>query len=341
MTFKDEPPERGTPLAIRPGHSSTGRLERVLRAGNFAVTAELSPPDSADPEEVYARARVFDGFDDAMNATDGAGANCHMSSVGVCALLSRVGYSTVLQVSCRDRNRIAIQGDVLGAAAMGVASILCLTGDGVQAGDEPEAKPVFDFDSVSLLRAVRIMRDESRLLTGRQLATPPRVFIGAAANPFVPPHDYQVLKVNKKIAAGAQFIQTQYCFDVPRLKEFMHELRALDLHKLVFILVGVGVLSSAQAARWIRIHVPGVHIPDTVIERLERASNPQDEGKQISIEIIRALREIKGVAGIHVMAYHQEHTIAEIIERTGVLEGRVCWYPERDATQASISANAH
>jgi len=159
MTFKDEPPERGTPLAIRPGHSSTGRLERVLRAGNFAVTAELSPPDSADPEEVYARARVFDGFDDAMNATDGAGANCHMSSVGVCALLSRVGYSTVLQVSCRDRNRIAIQGDVLGAAAMGVASILCLTGDGVQAGDEPEAKPVFDFDSVSLLRAVRIMRD--------------------------------------------------------------------------------------------------------------------------------------------------------------------------------------
>ncbi|MBA2492711.1 MAG: methylenetetrahydrofolate reductase [Gammaproteobacteria bacterium] len=340
MTFNDEPPERGTPLSIRPGHSSPGRLERVLRAGNFAVTAELSPPDSADPEEVYARARVFDGFVDAMNATDGAGANCHMSSVGVCALLSRVGYSTVLQVSCRDRNRIAIQGDVLGAAAMGVASILCLTGDGVQAGDEPEAKPVFDFDSVSLLRAVRIMRDESRLLTGRKLATPPRVFIGAAANPFVPPHDYQVLKLNKKIAAGAQFIQTQYCFDAPRLNEFMREVRALDLHKQVFILVGVGVLSSAQAARWIRNHVPGVHIPDAVIERLERASNPQDEGKQISIEIIREIRDIEGVAGIHVMAYHQEHTIAEIIERTDVLEGRVCWFPECDATQACLSASA-
>lgn len=340
MIFGDEPRQPGAPLPVLPGHSSPGRLERVLRAGHFAVTTELSPPDSADPEAVYTRARVFDGFVDAMNATDGAGANCHMSSVGVCALLSRMGYSTVLQVSCRDRNRIAIQGDVLGAAAMGVANVLCLTGDGVQAGDEPEARPVFDLDAVSLLRAVRMMRDEARLLTGRPLASPPSVFMGAAANPFVPPLNYQVLKLKKKVAAGAQFIQTQYCYDVSRFRQFMFDVRALELHNAVFILVGVGVLSSAEGAVWIRNHIPGVHIPDVLLERLARAADPRSEGKQIAVEIIQQLREIDGVAGIHVMAYHQEHTIAEIIERSSVLEGRVPWYPRHGVNAAARCATS-
>ena len=178
------------PLERLPGHSSRGRLERVLRRGEFAVTAELNPPDSADPGDVYNRAKIFDGWVDAINAVDASGANCHMSSVGICALLTRMGYAPIMQIACRDRNRIAIQGDVLGGAAMGVANMLCLTGDGVQAGDQPGAKPVFDLDCMSLLETIRIMRDNSKFLSGRKLTTPPEVFLGAAINPFAPPRRF-------------------------------------------------------------------------------------------------------------------------------------------------------
>jgi len=337
MQFDDEPVP-GYSLPILPGHVSPGRLERVLRSGTFAVTTELSPPDSSDPEEVYIRARVFDGYVDAINATDGSGANCHMSSVGVCALLTRVGYASVMQVSCRDRNRIAIQGDVLGAAAMGVANILCLTGDGVQAGDHPEAKPVFDFDAVTLLSALRSMRDEQRFLSGRQLTSPPHVFLGAAANPFVPPYDFRVERLAKKIAAGAQFVQTQYCFDVPRLRNFVTQLTDCGLLEEVFLLIGVGPLASAKAAEWIRSNVPGVHIPDAVTERLRGAARQRQEGKRICIELIQELREIPGVNGVHVMAYRQEEAVAEIIDASGVLEGRMPWYPQRDQPDASSNA---
>jgi methylenetetrahydrofolate reductase (NADPH) len=326
MIFKDEPVP-GDPFPVLPGHSSTGRFERVLRAGKFAVSAELSPPDSADPEEVFARARVFDGYVDAINATDGSGANCHMSSVGVCALLSRRGYSAVMQVSCRDRNRLAIQGDVLGAAAMGIANVMCLTGDGVQVGDHPMAKPVFDLDSVSLITTVRTMRDEGHFFSGRKLTTPPKLFIGAAANPFVPPFDYRVERLAKKIEAGAQFIQTQYCFDVASLKKYMTQVRDRGLHEKAFILVGTGPLASAKAAGWIRDNVPGVHIPDEVIDRLSRAHKPRLEGRKLCMEIIQELRQIEGVAGVHVMAYRQEEYVAELVDASGVLEGRVPWYP--------------
>jgi 5,10-methylenetetrahydrofolate reductase len=316
------PLDPGAPLDPLPGHSSRGRLERVLRAGEFAVTAELSPPDSADPQDVYERASIFDGWVDAINSTDGSGANCHMSSVGVCALLTRVGYAPVMQISCRDKNRIAIQGDVLGAAAMGVANVLCLTGDGVQCGDHPEAKPVFDLDSTALIEIIRIMRDERRLLSGRPLSHPPELFIGAAENPFVPPHEFRPLRLAKKIAAGAQFIQTQYCYDLPVLERFMTRVRDLGLHEKCFILVGVGPLASARAARWIREHVPGVHIPDPVIARLEGAAKQREEGKRICIELIEQIRELEGVSGIHLMAYRQEEAVAEIIERSGALRGR-------------------
>jgi 5,10-methylenetetrahydrofolate reductase len=316
------PLDPGAPLEPLPGHSSRGRLERVLRAGQFAVTAELSPPDSADPADVYQRASIFDGWVDAINATDGSGANCHMSSVGVCALLTRVGYAPVMQISCRDKNRIAIQGDVLGASAMGVGNVLCLTGDGVQCGDHPQAKPVFDLDSIALIETIRIMRDESRLLSGRPLAKAPELFIGAAENPFAPPREFRPLRLAKKVAAGAQFVQTQYCYDLPELKRFMARVRDLGLHERCFILVGVGPLASARAARWIREHVPGVHIPDAVIERLEKAPRQREEGKRICIELIQQIREMEGVAGVHLMAYRQEESVAEIIEQSGVLRGR-------------------
>ena len=253
---------------IPEGHSSRGRLERILRRGEFAVTAELNPPDSADPNEVYERGAVFDGWVDGINATDGSGANCHMSSVGICALLTRVGYAPIMQISCRDRNRIAIQGDVLGAAAMGVANILCLTGDGVQAGDQPGAKPVFDFDCMSLLETIRTMRDEGKFLSGRPLTEPPRVFLGAAINPFAPPYDFRPLRLKKKIEAGAQFVQSQYCYDLPRLKEYMKRVCDMGLHEKCFIMIGVGPLASAKTARWIRSNVPGVHIPDDIVKRL-------------------------------------------------------------------------
>ncbi|MGL6160169.1 methylenetetrahydrofolate reductase [Microbulbifer sp.] len=312
---------------LEPGFSSPGHFEALLKSGAFAVTAELAPPDSADPEDVFARARVFDGYVDAVNATDGSGANCHMSSVAVCSLLTRVGYSTIMQVSCRDRNRIAIQGDVLGGAAMGVANVLCLTGDGVQVGDHPGAKPVFDLDSTSLLSIVKTMRDRGHFQSGRKIAAPPHLFLGAAANPFAPPFDYRPIQLGKKIAAGAQFIQTQYCFDIARLKNFMDVVCDHGLHEQAFILVGVGPLASARAAEWMRNHVPGVHIPDTVIKRLSGAEDARREGRNICIEMIQQIREIEGVAGVHVMAYRQEEAVAEIIERSEVLRGRTPWYP--------------
>ena len=316
------PRDPGAPLQPLPGHTSRGRLERVLRAGHFAVTAELSPPDSADPEEVYALGRVFDGVVDAINATDGSGANCHMSSVGVCSLLTRIGYAVVMQISCRDRNRIAIQGEVLGAAAMGVANILCLTGDGVQVGDQPEAKPVFDLDGISLTRMLRTMRDEGRLASGRPLSQAPGLFLGAAANPFVPPFRYRPARLAKKVEAGAQFVQTQYCFDIAMLADYMTRVREMGLHERCFILVGVGPLASARAARWMRANVPGVHIPDAVIDRLDGAADPKREGMRICIELMQQARAMEGVAGVHVMAYRQEETIAEIISESGVLGSR-------------------
>ena len=295
---------------------SGSRLEQVLRSGKFAVTAELNPPDSADPEAVYERARVIASSCDAMNATDASGAHVHMSSVGMCALLTRAGHETVMQVSCRDRNRIAIQGDLLGAAAMGVRNVLCLTGDGVQAGDQPEAKPVFDLDSMTLLRTACILRDKSMFLSGRKIESPPKLFLGAAENPFAPPYDFRPHRLKKKWEAGADFIQTQYCFDVPRLQQFMATVRELGVHEKLFILVGVGPVRSAKSAEWMRSNVPGVWIPDEIIDRLKKGG--KGEGKRLCVEIIQQIREIKGVAGVHIMAYKQEELVPEIVAAAGL-----------------------
>jgi methylenetetrahydrofolate reductase (NADPH) len=317
------------------GMKSGSRLERVLASGRFAVTAELNPPDSADPGAVYERALVLAEVCDGINATDASGANVHMSSVGICALLTRAGYEPIMQVSCRDRNRIAIQGDLLGAAAMGVRNVLCLTGDGVQTGDQPGAKPVFDLDSISLLRTARTLRDDGRLLSGRKLEVKPRFFLGGASNPFVPPYDYRPLRLAKKVEAGADFIQTQYCFDVPRLKDFMHSVVQMGLNDLVHILVGVGPLRSAKAAQWMRKNVPGVVIPDQIVDRLNSVEpgKQQVEGKKICVEIIQQVREIDGVCGVHLMAYRQEELVAEIIEEAGLLPRR--WQKNRQGEKSS------
>jgi methylenetetrahydrofolate reductase (NADPH) len=334
MRFEDEPVP-GYPLPILPGHTSPGRFERVLRAGGFAVTTELAPPDSADPEDVYKRARVFDGYVDAINATDGSGANCHMSSLAVCALLTRVGYAPIMQISCRDKNRIAIQGDILGGAAMGVCNMLCLTGDGVQAGDHPQAKPVFDLDCVSLLDIARNLRDEHRFQSGRKITFAPRVFLGAAENPSALPYAWRPQRLAKKVAAGAQFIQTQYCYDLPLLRAFIEQVEALGLLGKVYILAGVGPLRSAKTAEWMRKNVPGMHVPDAIIARLKGAEDQAREGRDICIELVQAMREMRGISGVHIMAYRQEESVAEIVDRSGILKGRAPWYPERDASQYS------
>lgn len=311
------------PLLPPPGHRSASILERVLRKGWFAVTAELNPPDSADPRDVLRAAEPLKDVSDAVNATDASGANCHMSSMGICSVLSRAGLGIVLQISCRDRNRIAIQGDVLGAAAMGVGNVLCLTGDGVGVGDQPGAKPVFDLDSLSLLRTLRTMRDDATFLSGRTLSTPPRIFLGAAENPCIPPLEWRADRLEKKVRAGADFIQTNYIYDVPVFIEFMKRVRDMGLDERVFILAGVGPLASAKTARWMRRNVPGIHIPETVIDRLERAAKPAEEGKKLCIELIQQMREISGVKGVHVMAYRREHLVYEIIKESGILQERL------------------
>ena len=309
-----EPPE---------GHKSTSILEATLRRGWFAVTAELNPPDSADPQDVLAAANPLKDVADAVNATDASGANCHMSSMGICSILSRAGLGIVFQISCRDRNRIAIQGDVLGAAAMGVSNILCLTGDGVGVGDQPGAKPVFDLDCMSLLRTLKTMRDDSTFLSGRKLTSAPKLFLGAAANPCIPPLEWRADRLAKKVEAGADFIQTNYIYDIEIFKEYMKRVRDMGLHEKTFMLAGVGPLASAKSARWMRSNVPGIHVPDAIIDRLEKAEKPGVEGKKLCIELIQQMREIEGVAGVHIMAYRREHLVGEIIEESGILKERI------------------
>jgi 5,10-methylenetetrahydrofolate reductase len=306
------------PLCGAPATASGSALESLLASGAFAVTAEFSPPDSADPAEVHARLAHYRGHVDAINVTDGSGANCHMSSLGVSALLLQAGCEPVMQITCRDRNRIAIQGDILGAAALGIRNLLCLTGDSTLVGDHPDAKPVCDLDSMSLLQTARILRDEGRFLSGRSLSVSPRLFLGGADNPFAPPFDMRPMRLARKIAAGAQFIQTQYCFDLGLLAAYMQRVRDEGLDRRCHILIGVGPIGSARTARWLRSKVPGVHIPDEIVRRLEQAADPRAEGRRMCIEFIQAIRAIRGIAGVHIMAQRQDQMIPDIVRESGV-----------------------
>lgn len=302
--------------------SSESHLETLLRAGVFVVTSECSPPDSADPADVTRALNHYDGYVDALNVTDAPSAHCHMSSIGVSAILARSGREPVMQMTCRDRNRIAIQGDILAAAALGIRNLLCLTGDGIASGDDPGAKPVFDLDAVTLLDTTRRLRDDGLYRSGRQLGSRPQMFLGAVDNPFVPPYELRPLRLEKKIIAGAQFVQTQYCFDVEMLERYMVRVRDARLHERCFILIGIGPLVSARTARWMRQRIPGIHIPDDVIRRLEQATDPEAEGMRMCIDNVRRIREIEGVAGIHLMAPRREHLIGDIVRAAGLREQR-------------------
>lgn len=307
-------------LEVNRDRQVVSNLERVLRSGAFAVTAELSSPDSASPNAVYERAELLSGRVDAINAPDAPSATVHLSPVAVGALLARRGYDVVMHLSCRDRNRIAIQGDLLGAASLGIRNVLCLTGDDVTGGDQPEAKRVFDLDSVQLLKTVTTLCGEGAFLSGRKLDVPPKFFVGAASNPFVPPYDWRPLRLAKKVEAGAEFVQTQFCFDIDRLRGFMRRVRDLGLHDKIFILVGLGPLLTEKMAEFMRSNVPGVVIPDDIVERMRKVpkGGKRREGKRICVEMIEQVREIEGIAGVHLMSYRREELAAEIIEEAKI-----------------------
>lgn len=299
-----------------------GHLERVLRSGAFAVTAEVTPPLSSAAGDLLDKALPLRGHADAVNVTDGASARVHMSSLAAAAVLAANGVEPVLQMTCRDRNRLALQGDVLGAGALGISNILMLRGDDVAAGDQPEAAAVFDYESSDLIAAAAAMRGEARLPSGREIASPPRIFIGAAELPSDPTPDWDCGRLRAKLEAGADFVQTQFCFDAGVVRRYAQRLGEEGLAESLFILIGIGPPASARSARWMRDNLFGTLIPDAVIARLEGAADARAEGVKICVELLQELADIPGVAGAHIMAPLNEASVPEAIERSGVLKGR-------------------
>ncbi len=308
--------------AMAGGLKSGGNLERVLAAGGFAVTCETSPTATTDLAPLLERVAPLRGVADAVNVTDGATAKAHVSSLVLAGAMMRQGIQPVLQFTVRDRNLIALQGDILGAGALGVPNILCLTGDDPKKGEEPGATPVFDLDSAGLIRLARKMRDEGLLNTGREIKPPPKLFIGCADAPMVPKPDWEPKSLRAKIEAGADFAQTQYCFDLETAKAYFGRLADFGITERLAFLVGIGPLASLRQARWMDENLWGVSIPEPILKRLESADDERAEGKKICAELIRQLLEVPGVRGVHLMAPRQEVAMAEVIEMSGVLNGR-------------------
>lgn len=300
---------------------SRSNLERVLEAGHFAVTGELGPPQSADPEVIRRKAKILKGCVDASNVTDGQTAVVRMASWAACLIAREEGLDPIVQMTCRDRNRIALQMDILGIAALGLNNILCLTGDHVSFGNHPAAKGVFDIDSIQFVRMAKDMRDEKKFQCGDEMRVEPRLFIGAAANPFADPFDYRVPRLAKKVKAGADFIQTQIVYNVDKFAEWMKRVCEKGLHEKVKILAGVAPIKSLGAARYMKTKVPGMDVPDEIITRLSGVTKEQvsKEGIKLCVDIINQVREIEGVAGIHLMAIEWEETVPGICEAAGLL----------------------
>jgi 5,10-methylenetetrahydrofolate reductase len=294
------------------------RLERLLRRGIFGVTAEVVPPRSANPEEVRAQARGLVGYADAVNITDNPTASAHMSPVAGAGLAAAAGVEPVLQLTCRDRNRLALSSDLLGAWALGARSVLCLTGDPSWVGDHPEAKEVFDLSVVQLIGLVDGLRRDGHLLSGAPIAEPPKFFIGVADAPLVPGYDPS--RLESKAEAGADFVQTQIVFDVDLFEAWAEQARARGIFERMFALVGVAVPRSAKAARYLGERLPGVIVPDRVISALEEAGpDAEAEGVRLTVEVIARLRLIQGVAGIHVMGLGRMEPVRKVIEGAGLL----------------------
>jgi methylenetetrahydrofolate reductase (NADPH) len=297
-----------------------GRLRRRLETGQFAVTAELQPPRGPDPQGIERGARSLRGWVDAANLTDNQSSFVRLSSFAASLVAQAAGVEPVMQLTCRDRNRIGLQSDLLSAAAMGIPNVLLLTGDHPRFGDHADAKPVFDLDSVQLIWTARTMREQRRLLSGRELDAAPRWFIGAVENPFSPPIGFRAARLGKKVAAGAQFVQTQFVFDVAAFARWMAEVRDLGLDRRCHVLAGVGPIRSLRSLEHMRHHLPGLHIPDAVERRLRGvpADRVGEEGLRLCAEITRQVREIPGVAGVHLMAVGRHEIVPELLDRAGV-----------------------
>jgi len=296
-------------------------LEKVLTSGTFAVTGELGPPKGEDVSVVERKANLLRGNVDAINVTDNQTAIVRMSSIAVGAILKQMGLEPTMQMVVRDRNRIAIQSDIFGAYALGIRNILCLSGDHQKFGNHPTAKNVFDLDSIQLIQTVKRMRDEHKVLGGDEIEGPPQMFIGAAANPFADPFEYRVIRLAKKVAAGADFIQTQCIYDMDKFERFMQMVRDRGLHKKVHILAGVTPLKSVGMARYMKEKVAGMEVPDEIINRMKSAGKEKakEEGLNICVEQIHRLRQVEGVHGIHLMAIEWEDVVHTIVERAGLL----------------------
>ena len=301
---------------------AASELQARLRSGQFVITAEITPPVSTDPAEFLRRAMPLKGLATAVNVTDGAGAKVHLSSLATAHFLVQSGIEPIFQMTCRDRNRLALQGDLLGAVALGIHNVLVLGGDDPKAGDQPDAKPVYDLNSRDLLTMFHRMRSENALPTGTKIDGPPiRLVLGAAEIPVDPQPGWEPKSLQAKVAAGADFVQTQFCMDVEVVSRYMARLRETGLS--VPILIGVAPIPSARSARWMRDKLFGTIIPEAHIQRLERASDPRAEGRKICIEVLRALSEIPGVAGAHVMAPMNFAEIPVVITESGVAGRRL------------------
>jgi len=296
------------------------KLEKILNAGHLAVTSECGPPRGSDPNVIINKAKMVKDHVDAINITDNQTSVTRLCSIASCIHLKLMGLEPVLQMVTRDRNRIAIQSDILGAASFDINNILCISGDHQKFGDNPKGQNVFDLDSMQLIQTVRYMRDEGKFLGGDDIDRPPRMFVGAAANPFADPFEIRVPRLAKKIAAGAEFIQTQCIYNVEKFKLWMKLARDRGLHEKVYILAGVTPLKSAGMAKYMRNRVPGMDVPEQVVKRMSGVPKDKqpEEGLEICIETIQQLKEEEGVAGFHIMAIEWEEKVPEIVEKSGL-----------------------
>jgi methylenetetrahydrofolate reductase (NADPH) len=301
--------------------TTPSKLQKIIASGNFAVTSEVGPPRSADGTVIEQKGNLIKDYVDAVNVTDNQTSVCRVCSLACCIRLKLMGLEPVLQMVTRDRNRIALQSDILGAASFGINNILCLTGDHQHFGDHPQAVNVFDLDSIQLIQTVKLMRDEGRLLGGHEFEVRPQMFIGAAANPFAGPNvTMRVARLAKKAAAGVQFIQTQCIYNMDTFKEFMKIMVDRGLHEKVAILAGITPMKNVGMAKYMQKRVPGIDVPDEIVRRIGGVPKEKqaDEGINLAVEQIEELKEVKGVRGIHIMAIEWEGKVPEIVERSGL-----------------------
>ncbi len=297
------------------------RLEKVLKTGGLAVTSECGPPRGAVPEKIREKAAMLKGYVDAINVTDNQTAVVRMSSMAACIFIRQMGLSPILQMVARDRNRIAMQSDILGAYSHGVDTMLCLSGDHPKFGDHPMAANVYDIDSVQMVQMVKQMRDEGTFQGGGDIENPPKMYIGAAANPFADPFELRVPRLAKKVTAGVDFIQTQCVYNLDKFERWMAQIRERGLHEKVHILAGITPMKSAGMARYMKNRVPGMDVPDELVNRMAGVPKEKQgaEGLTIAVESIERLKEVKGLSGFHIMAIEWEEKVPEIVERAGLL----------------------